>query len=99
MADQAASGPAETGAPMDYEEHERTYEGFIFYSQVGAISCFNILVSLVLFAFGGGAGFWLGTLVVLLTLIAAAIGFGTKSWKPVAGVFVVGALFVILTSG
>ncbi|MYZ49544.1 aa3-type cytochrome c oxidase subunit IV [Propylenella binzhouense] len=98
MAEHVSHGPAELGAEMDYREHERTYEAFIKGSQVLALATFDIVIALVLFAFGGGAGFWLGSLLVLLTLVATAIGFAmSESWKAPGIVFAIGVLFMILS--
>ena len=98
MAEHAAPGPVETGAPMDYNEHEQTYTGFVQFTRLSIIATINILITLAIFGFGGGGAFWIGMVVLLLTLIAAAIGIFTKgSWKPSGAVLVLAVLALILT--
>ncbi|HSG94061.1 MAG TPA: aa3-type cytochrome c oxidase subunit IV, partial [Afifellaceae bacterium] len=46
MAEPAAPGPVETGAPMDYSEHEKTYRGFLQFTKLTIIATINILVTL-----------------------------------------------------
>lgn len=65
------SGPVETGASMDYKEHEKTYDMFIAGSKYGTV----ILVALMLAmaaGFFGGAGL-IGGLFVWIILSAAGI--------------------------
>ncbi|HEX2146213.1 MAG TPA: aa3-type cytochrome c oxidase subunit IV [Pseudorhizobium sp.] len=67
--DNHSTGPVETGAPMDYPEHEKTYNGFL------ALTKWITMILVVLFiamaaGFFGGAGFF-GALVVFLVLTAA----------------------------
>ena len=98
MAEHLPAGPAELGAPMDYAEHEKTYEGFISLAKVSTVATINTLLALVLYAYGDGAGFWLGTLMLFLAMIAAAIGIGMKgSLKASVAVLVIGLVFVVLT--
>lgn len=100
MAEHLSAGRAEVGAPMDYAEHERTYEGFVALAAVSAVSAINALVALVLYAFGGGWGFWLGNLMILLTIIGAGVGIASKgSVKAPVIVFLVGVVLVVLTTG
>ena len=98
MAEHAAPGPVEIGAPMDYDEHEQTYKGFVHFTQLAIIATINILITLAIFAFGSGGAFWIGMLVLILTIVAAAIGIFSKgSWKPSAIVTVLAVLAMILT--
>ena len=53
MADNHPTGPAETGAEMDYAEHERTYAMFLSMSKWLVIVCVALLISM---AFGFFAG-------------------------------------------
>jgi uncharacterized membrane protein YfcA len=100
MAEHLPAGRAELGAPMDYAEHERTYEGFLALASVSAVSTLNALVALVLYAFGGGWGFWLGNLMILLTIIGAGVGMASRgSMKPPVIVFLIGVVLVVLTTG
>lgn len=84
---------------MDYDAHERTYEGFINFSKVGTIAVLNIVLCLILFAFGGTIATVFGWIMLIATLLAAAIGLalGDKGWVPSAGVFVLTGLLAILT--
>lgn len=65
------SGPVETGAPMNYPEHEKTYDLFIAGTKYGTA----ILVALMLAmaaGFFGGAGF-IGGLIAFVVLSIAGI--------------------------
>ena len=96
MAEHAASGPAETGAPMDYNEHERTYRGFVAFIGLAAVTSINILITLIIFAFGDA--FWIGMLMLFLAIAAATIGIIFKgSWKYSGAVTVLAVLAMILT--
>jgi small-conductance mechanosensitive channel len=75
MADEIAS-PAESA--MDYSEHDRTYTGFIALTKIGIINVITIILALAMYAFGGGWGFTLGTLTIILGIISAAIGMASK---------------------
>ncbi len=98
MAEDVASGPVKTGAPMDYDEHEQTFEGFVQFTKLAIIATINILITLAIFAFGSGGAFWIGLLMLVLTLVAAAIGvFAKGSWKPSGVVTVLALLAMILT--
>ena len=99
MAEHLPAGPAEVGAPMDYGEHERTYSGFISLTKVIILATADTMLALTLFAFGRG-GFWLGSLLLLLVMIATVIAIiGKGSLKPLAIVAVVGILFLALSVG
>lgn len=98
MAKHAATGPAETGAPTDYDEHARTYTGFVAFTGLAAITTINILITLVIFAFGSDGSFWIGMATLFLTIAAATIGIIFKgSWKYSGAVAALAVLAVILT--
>lgn len=84
---------------MDYDSHEGTYEGFINFSKVGTIAVLNIVLCLILFAFGGTAATVFGWLMLLATLVASGIGMalGASGWIPPAVVFVLTGILTILT--
>ncbi|WP_425497612.1 aa3-type cytochrome c oxidase subunit IV [Hoeflea ulvae] len=44
-------GPVETGAAMDYAEHEKTYAGFLAASKYGTISIVALFVAMAVFFF------------------------------------------------
>lgn len=91
---------AENTAPsMDYAEHEKTYAGFVAFTKVGVVACLNILLILSVFGFGGGWASVIGTVGLIATIVAAAIGMaaGAKGWIPSAVVFVILGLMTILT--
>jgi aa3 type cytochrome c oxidase subunit IV len=89
----------ENAPAMDYEAHERTYEGFINFSKVGTIAVLNIVLCLILFGFGGTAATVFGWLMLIATLVASSIGLalGAKGWIPPAVVFVLTGILAILT--
>ena len=69
MADNHPSGPAETGAEMDYAEHERTFAMFISMSKWIVIFCVALLIAMA-FGFFAGGGLFGGIVVfVVLTII------------------------------
>jgi hypothetical protein len=63
---------------MDYSEHDRTYTGFLALTKIGIINIITILLALAMYAFGGGWGFTLGTLTIILGIISGAIGMASK---------------------
>ena len=40
------TGPAETGAPMDYSEHEKTYKFFLNATKYGTLFCVALLIAM-----------------------------------------------------
>ena len=100
MAEHSHSGTAELGAPMDYPEHERTFAGFIALTKLTVFASAATLVSLALYAFGGPAGFWWGTLLLILMIVGLVIGLVAKGTvKPLVIVTVFGFLLLALTAG
>ncbi|PLX36019.1 MAG: aa3-type cytochrome c oxidase subunit IV [Hyphomicrobiales bacterium] len=84
---------------MDYAEHERTYDRFIALIKLSVVALLNIVLTLVLVGFGGSMGGTLASLLLIATIVAAAIGlpFGHKGWIPSAFVFALGVVLIILT--
>jgi len=69
MADHAApSGPVEVGASMDYEEHEKTYNGFLALAKYGSLAVVALMIAMA-FAFYTTAGWFSG--IILFVLIVA----------------------------
>ena len=100
MVERHHSGTAELGAPMDYAEHERTYGAFLTFTKLGILTSVITVISLILFGYGGGAGFWLGVLTLLLMAVALAIGLVAKgTTKPLIGVLVIALVLVALSVG
>ena len=64
-------GPVETGASMNYNEHEKTSDLFIAGTKYSTVFLVALLIAMAA-AFFGGAGF-LGGLIVLVVLTAAGI--------------------------
>ncbi|WP_349358266.1 aa3-type cytochrome c oxidase subunit IV [Stappia sp.] len=85
---------------MDYAEHERTYAGFINVSKIGIVAAINVMLCLILFAFGGGAGGFFGAVLLFLTILVGGIGLfmGERGWIPSTGVTVLAGLVAILTA-
>ncbi|MCV0425748.1 MAG: aa3-type cytochrome c oxidase subunit IV [Roseibium sp.] len=84
---------------MDYDSHERTYEGFINFSKVGTVAVLNVVLCLILFGFGGTAATVFGWLMLIATLVSSAIGLalGASGWIPPALVFLLTGVLAILT--
>lgn len=84
------------GAAMDYPEHDRTYAGFMEFTKLTIVAVLNILISLILFTLTDA--FWSGLLVLILTLVAVALGFMMRgSYKPSAGVMVIAVLLFLVS--
>lgn len=64
-------GPVETGADMDYREHEKTYEMFLNLAKYGTFTVLVLLVGMAI-GFFTSAGFIFSS---LLTIIILVIGF------------------------
>lgn len=67
------SGPVETGAPMDYREHERTYQGFLAVAKYGTAACVALLVAMAAGFFTAGG--WVGGVLTFIILFVASIIF------------------------
>ncbi|QFY61378.1 aa3-type cytochrome c oxidase subunit IV [Rhizobium grahamii] len=65
------TGPAEVGAPMDYKEHEHTYNMFLAAAKYGTLFLVALLLGMTA-GFFTGAGF-LGGIVVLLAVFIAGL--------------------------
>jgi hypothetical protein len=65
------AGPAETGATMDYAEHEKTYELFLAGAKWGTMSIIVLMIAMAA-GFYGGAGL-LGSLIVFIVLNIAGV--------------------------
>ena len=66
------TGPAETGAPMDYKEHEKTYNLFLSSARVGSAIIAALLIGMAA-GFFGHAGFLGGVLIFIVLSIASII--------------------------
>lgn len=60
------SGPIETGATMNYPEHEKTYDLFVNGAKYGTMICIVLLIAMAIGFFTGGGFF--GGLVAFLVL-------------------------------
>ncbi|MGU3575887.1 aa3-type cytochrome c oxidase subunit IV [Brucellaceae bacterium C25G] len=69
MAKTANNAPLELGAPMDYPEHEQTYNGFLILVKWGTTALVALLIAMAFGFFVGGAVS--GTIVFFLVMIAA----------------------------
>jgi peptidoglycan/LPS O-acetylase OafA/YrhL len=91
---------SDTGHPdMDYQEHNRVYDGFVQFAAVGTAACLAIVAAL---AIGATKHAWLFVSIsVLVTLIATAIGIASKSisWKAPGAVLVFLLLALLVMPG
>ncbi len=69
MAEHHNTAPAELGAPMDYKEHEHTYNLFLTLSKWGVIFCVALLASM---AFGFFAGGFFSAFILFIVICVAA---------------------------
>ena len=90
----------QTPPAMDYAEHERTYEGFLKLTRISCIALGSLLWALLMFAFGGGMGTFLGAATIVLMLIAIVVGLFSKGegWKPSAIVFGLSIVFFMVSA-
>lgn len=65
MVDPHPQGAVETGAKMDYEEHERTYEFFVNFTKYSILIISAILIAMA-FGFFTTAGFFSSTILFVL---------------------------------
>lgn len=65
------SGPIETGAEMDYREHEKTYDGFLAGTKWGSMAVVVLLIAMAV-GFLSGGGFLGGLIVFIVLNIAGA---------------------------
>jgi hypothetical protein len=99
MAEHVHSGSAEVGAPMDYPAHRRTFAGFVSLTKITGLATIATLQALALFGLAAN-GFWLGALLIVLMMIASAIGLISKgSTMPLVIVVVLGFVFMALALG
>ncbi|MBW3096365.1 aa3-type cytochrome c oxidase subunit IV [Pseudohoeflea coraliihabitans] len=63
-------GPVESGAQMDYHEHEKTYAGFLAATKYGTLHLVTLMIAMAVFFFTG-AGFFSS---LILLIILSAIG-------------------------
>ena len=85
MAEHTHSGPAELGAPMDYAEHEQTFASFVSLTKITTLACVAILQALRSLRHSANGGFWLGVLLIVLMMVAAAIGLMLQGQRQAAG--------------
>lgn len=67
--DNHSTGPVETGAEMDYDAHEKTYDGFLALTKWGTMILVVLMMAMAA-GFFGGAGFF-GALIIFIVLIFA----------------------------
>ena len=63
------NGPVETGAAMDYSEHEKTYLMFLAGAKYGTIIIVALLIAMASFFFTGA-----GAIVSFLLFLVLSIG-------------------------
>jgi hypothetical protein len=71
MANHSPTGPVQTGAQMDYPEHEKTYSVFLALAKYGTLFCVALMAAMA-FGFFTSAGFF--SAVILFILICAVGG-------------------------
>jgi hypothetical protein len=71
MADKMPAGPVETGAAMDYEEHDRTFALFVAFAKYGSLVCASLLIAMA-FGFFTSAGFFSATILFVLIIAIGA---------------------------
>lgn len=69
MADHSPTGPVETGAQMDYPEHEKTYSAFVALAKYGSLFCAALLIAMAFGFFVSSAGFFSATILLVLICV------------------------------
>lgn len=69
MAEQLQGRHTELGAPMDYQEHERTYNGFLILVKWGTTSLVALMIAMAFGFFVGG--FFSAAILFVLVMVAA----------------------------
>ncbi|MGN6465811.1 MAG: aa3-type cytochrome c oxidase subunit IV [Rhizobiaceae bacterium] len=69
MAHHSPAGPVETGAPMDYPEHEKTYRLFLGLAKYGTLHVVALMIAMAFGFFGGGGFFSSLILFILISLV------------------------------
>jgi hypothetical protein len=67
------TGPSDTGASMDYAEHEKTYVHFLSAAKYLTIFCVALLIAMAAFFFTGAGGIVSIVLFVLLNVAGIAL--------------------------
>jgi hypothetical protein len=99
VAEHNPASPAELGAPMDYQQHERTFHSFVSLTKISILATIGTLQALALFGLASN-GFWLGMLLLLLMFAASAIAIIAKgSVKALVGTVIIGFVFMALALG
>lgn len=70
MAQHHDTAPAEIGAKMDYQEHEKTYGLFLSVTKWGTIAVADLMIAMA-FGFFAGGGFFASLILFVLILVAA----------------------------
>ena len=63
------SGPVEMGAPMDYPEHEKTYNLFIAGAKYGTLFCVALMIAMAA-GFFTSAGFFSALVLFIILNVA-----------------------------
>lgn len=71
MAEHTPAGPVETGAEMDYAEHQKTYGLFLGLAKWGVLCVAALLISMA-FGFFTTAGFFSATVLFILIVVIGA---------------------------
>ncbi|WP_208976426.1 aa3-type cytochrome c oxidase subunit IV [Polycladidibacter hongkongensis] len=83
---------------MDYDEHNRTYNGFINFSKAGTITLLTIVLCLAMVGFGGGGGKVAAVVFTLLSIVGLGIGMasGDKAHRAPGAVFLLAGLTTLV---
>ncbi len=66
------TGPVETGAPMNYPEHEKTYDLFIHGAKYGTMLLVVLMIAMAA-GFFAAAGFFGGLVLFIVLAVAGFI--------------------------
>ena len=66
------TGPVETGAPMNYSEHEKTYDLFVHGAKYGTMMLVVLLIAMAA-GFFTAAGFFGGIVLFVILTVAGFV--------------------------
>ncbi|MGD9913329.1 MAG: aa3-type cytochrome c oxidase subunit IV [Rhizobiaceae bacterium] len=72
MAEHLPAGPVETGAEMDYSEHEKTYSMFLGLTKYGSLAVIALLIAMAL-GFFAGFGFFSSLIAFVVVSVVGAV--------------------------
>ncbi len=84
MADHSPTGPVETGADMDYAEHDKTYHLFLNLAKYGSMHVIALMIAMA-FGFFTSAGFFSAAILFVLLVALGDLAASLSRVRVAAG--------------